>query len=224
MDETTALSGPALAPAAGGKAEQLVILLHGVGADGNDLIGLAPHLAGALPHAAFVSPHAPFAYDMAPFGFQWFSLTDLDPARLLAGVRRAAPPLNAFIDAELSRHSLAEDRLALVGFSQGAMMALHVGLWRAKACAGIVALSGALVGPEVLAGEIRARPPVLLVHGDQDPVVPVAAMAAAVAGLAAQRVPVESHLRPGLGHGIDAEGLALAIGFLTDAFADAFTA
>jgi len=216
-----ALSGPALPPASGGPAKSLVILLHGVGADGNDLIGLAPQWARALPDTAFLSPHAPYPYDMAPMGYQWFSLTDRTPGALLAGVQGAAALLAAFIDAELARRGLTDDRLALVGFSQGTMLALHIGLRRPRACAGVLGYSGALIGPETLAAEITSRPPVMLLHGDQDPVVPVRALAAAQQALRAQGVPVETHLRPGLGHGIDPQGLALGEGFLSRVLAGA---
>jgi phospholipase/carboxylesterase len=147
-------------------------------------------------------------------GYQWFSLRERDPDVLLAGVRRAAPALDAFIDAEVERWGLAEGDLALVGFSQGAMMALHVGLRRDKPVAGILGFSGALIGPGRLGREMRSRPPVLLVHGDEDPVVPVEALPAAVEALTAHGVQVESHIRPGLGHGIDGEGVALAARFL----------
>lgn len=197
-----------------GVARSLVVLLHGLGADGHDLISLAPLLARRLPAAAFVSPHAPFPCDMAPFGRQWFSLQDRDPAALLGGVRLAAPVLGAFLDAELERHGLGDDRLALVGFSQGTMMALFVALRRARPCAAVVGYSGALIGGEALAGEIGSRPPVLLVHGDADEIVPVRALPAALAVLRANKVPVESETRRGLGHGIDDRGLELGLAFL----------
>ena len=214
MDAPLALDGPRLAPAAGGPADALVVLLHGVGADGADLIGLAPLFARALPGAAFVAPDVPHPFDLAPFGRQWFGLADLAPAALLAGARAAAPHLEAFLEDELARARLGPDRLALVGFSQGAMMALHVGLRRARPVAAILAYSGALVGLVALAAEIRSRPPVMLVHGDADPVVPFAALAAARAGLEAVGVAVEAHARPGLGHGIDEAGVELGAGFL----------
>ena len=213
------LDGPRLDPAGGGTARQLVVLLHGLGADGNDLIGLAPHLARGLPEAAFVSPDAPFPCDMAPFGRQWFSLQDRAPEAVLAGVRAAAPILDGFLDDELARLGLSDRQLALVGFSQGTMTALHVGLRRAEPCAQIVGFSGALVGPEDLEREIRSRPPVLLVHGQADDVVPFPALGAAQAALAANQVPVEVHGRPGLGHGIDQPGLELAAAALERAFA-----
>ena len=217
--EVFELDGPRVGPAAGGQAAQLVILLHGLGADGNDLISLAPMLARALPEATFVSPHAPFPCDMAPMGRQWFSLQDFSMASMLSGARLAAPILDGFIDAELERHGLGADKLALVGFSQGTMMALHVGLRRAATCAAIVGFSGLLVGPETLAEEIKSRPPVLLVHGQADEVVPFQAMPAAVAALNANQVPVTSHARAGLGHGIDEQGIAFAIDRLLRTFA-----
>jgi phospholipase/carboxylesterase len=201
------LSGPIHKPESGGKPRRLVILLHGLGADGSDLIGLAPVLARVLPDAEFVSPNAPFPCDMAPYGYQWFSLQDRSPETILAGVRAAAPILDAFIDEALASRGLAEKDLALIGFSQGTMMSLYVGLRRARPVAGIIGYSGALVGAELLAAEIRAKPRVLLVHGDADTVVPFQALAMAERMLAAAGVPVETLARPGLGHGIDEEGL-----------------
>ncbi len=218
MSDQPRLHGPSLAPASGRAPEQLAILLHGVGADGNDLIGLAPRFQNALPGALFLSPHAPFSFDMAPFGYQWFSIGDFAPEARLAGARAAAPILDAFIDAQLAEHRLDEDRLVLIGFSQGTMMALHVGLRRERRPAGIVGYSGMLAGAEVLAGEIRSRPPVLLVHGDADPVIPIQALPAAVKGLKAAGVQVDSHVRPGLGHGIDDDGVRLGVAFVSGIF------
>ena len=139
------LSGPRYAPASGGAPKMLVILLHGVGADGNDLIGLAPHWANYLPDAEFVSPDAPFNYEQAEQGRQWFSLGDFSPATMRAGVIEAAPILNKFIDEQLVRAGLEEKQLALVGFSQGTMMALYVALRRKKKISGIVGYSGRMV-------------------------------------------------------------------------------
>ena len=208
------LNGPSQQPAAGGKPRQLVLLLHGLGADGHDLIGLAPYWAGLLPEAEFIAPDAPYPCDMAPFGRQWFSLQDRSPAAILAGVRAAAPMLDAFIDEALRARGLGDEALALVGFSQGTMMSLYVGLRRATACAGILGFSGALIGAESLPQEIRSRPPVLLIHGDADEVVPPQALPLAAKGLESAGVAVEAVLRPGLGHSIDEDGLRRGGAFL----------
>lgn len=212
------LDGPRFGPKSGGTARQLVVLLHGVGADGADLIALAPEWAEALPEAAFVAPDAPFPCDMTPFGRQWFSLSDRDPARLAVGVRAVAPAVAAFLREELDRQGLPPSALALMGFSQGAMTALEVGLRGPVPPAAILAYSGALLAPETLAAEIRARPPVLLVHGEADEVVPAWASRFAESALRAAGVPVEALFRPGLGHGIDAAGLAAGAAMLRRVF------
>jgi phospholipase/carboxylesterase len=217
------LDGPRIAPRSGA-AKQLVVFLHGYGADGNDLIDIGRAWAGLLPDAAFVSPHAPRACGQAPVGREWFPLTFREPNERWLGVNAAAPALEAFLDAELLRHKLPLSALALVGFSQGTMMALHVGLRRAVQPAAIVGYSGMLVTPEDIdpdrfAAEIRARPPVLLVHGDEDPLIPVQALLQASQGLAALEVPVQWHISPGVGHGIDQEGLRHGGEFLARQFA-----
>ena len=201
------LSGPSRPPASGGKPRRLVILLHGLGADGNDLIGLAPYWARLLPDAEFVSPNAPFPCDMAPYGYQWFSSQDRSPEAVLGGVRAAAPILDAFIDEALEQRGLGSGELALVGFSQGTMMSLFVGLRRAEPVGGIVGFSGRLLAPELLASELRSRPPILLVHGTEDPLVPYSSLAAAEATLKAAGVPVETVTSVGIGHSIDDQGL-----------------
>jgi phospholipase/carboxylesterase len=205
------LDGPRLAPRAG-TARHLVVFLHGYGADGNDLIDIGRAWQGLLPHAAFVSPHAPHPCGQAPVGREWFALTFRDPGERWTGVNAAAPGLNAFLDAELKRQALPPSALALVGFSQGTMMALHVGLRRAIAPAAIVGYSGMLalpenIDPDTFAAEVASRPPVLLVHGDQDPLIPVQALFHAAQSLAALDVPTEWHISPGVGHSIDQEGL-----------------
>lgn len=210
------LSGPTVAPASGGPAREIVLFLHGLGADGNDLIGLAPYFAQHLPDTAFAAPNAPFPCDMAPYGYQWFSLQDRTPARMLAGIQASAPLLDAYIDDLLAAHSLTADRLAIVGFSQGTMMALHVAPRRAAPVAGVVGFSGALLAGDRLAAEIRSRVPVLLIHGDADPVVPFEAMKVAVSGLAAAGIKVRSEVRRGLGHSIDEAGIRLATAFLRE--------
>ncbi len=217
MSEYFRLEGPVQPPASSGRAKQLVVLAHGVGADGNDLIGLAPHWGRLLPDAEFVSPHAPFPCDFAPFGRQWFSLMDRSPHAILAGVRAATPILGAFLDEALAERGLAGDALALVGFSQGTMLSLYVGLRRGEPPAAILGYSGALVGAESLTDEIAGRPPVLLVHGDADEVVPVESLLVAEQVLEAHDIPVETHVRPGLGHGIDDWGLRRGGAFLAGA-------
>ncbi len=224
MSDLPILSGPSLPPEGGGAPQQLVILLHGVGADGNDLIGLAPHFRQVLPNALFVSPNAPHPYDGAPSGHQWFSIQDFGRESRLAGAQAAAPTLNAFIDGLLADMGLAEDKLALIGFSQGTMMSLYVGLRRAKPLAGIIGYSGMLIGADLLADEIRSRPPVLLVHGEADPLLPIESLAAARTGLEAVDIVVDSHARPGLGHGIDEEGIRLGMEFLAKIFGDTVAA
>lgn len=214
MTQIQDLDGPSQPPASGGPAKQLVVLCHGIGADGNDLIGLAPYWAPLLPDAAFISPNAPFPCDMAPFGRQWYSLQDRSPAMIEAGSRAAAPILDAFLDTQLAAHGLDDSSLALVGFSQGTMMSLFVGLRRKAACAGILGYSGRLVAPESLAAEMTAAPPVCLIHGEADAVVPFESLALARHALDGAGVPVETHARPGLGHSIDDWGLRAGGEFL----------
>ena len=209
------LDGPRVA-AASGAAAQLIVLCHGYGSDGNDLIGLVPHWRNYLPHAAFVAPNAPQRHPMGP-GYQWFPLSRIDPEEALRGTEAATPPLNSFIDAELARVGLPADKLALVGFSQGTMMSLYVGLRRTIAPAAVVGFSGVLVGSDTIPANM-ARPPVLLVHGDADQVVPPQALLLAANALAGLGVPVQWHMSKGLAHGIDAFGLALAGRFLSDCF------
>ncbi len=217
------LDGPRLNPRSG-PARQLVVFLHGYGADGNDLIELGRVWQQLLPQAAFVSPHAPEPCGQAPVGRQWFALTFRDPNERWVGANKAAPLLERFLDAELARHQLPPSALALVGFSQGTMMALHVGLRRAVPPAAIVGYSGLLVlppdgNPETLAADVKSRPPVLLVHGDQDELIPVQALFQGSQALAAMGVPVEWHLSAGVGHGIDQEGLRHGGEFLARCFA-----
>ena len=215
------LQGPMVRPSDGGKPRQIVVLLHGVGADGSDLIELAPLLGHRLPGTLFVAPDAPYPCDMAPYGRQWFSLQDRRPAALLAGVAAVAPLLDRYLDGLLDRHGLGPDRLAVLGFSQGTMLSLHTAPRRPVPLAAVLGYSGALVGAEELPEACRSRPPVMLVHGDRDDIVPVQALFAAVKGLQRAEIPVQWIVRPGLPHSIDPEGIAAGAGFLADAFAGA---
>jgi len=235
---SVAIDGPRL-DAASGTARKLVVLIHGYGADGNDLIELGAQWRSLLPDAAFVAPHAPGRIPGFPPGMmggrQWFALDAYDPNLLrrdphqTAGVyatmqkaaEQAAPALDQFISAQLTRHELGPADLALVGFSQGTMMALHVGLRRDPGPAGILGYSGALLGGKDLKSQIRSRPPILLIHGDADEIVPIEAMHAALNTLATADCPARFHISSGLGHGIDGQGLSLGGAFLADCFARA---
>lgn len=226
---SAALDGPRI-PAAAGRTSQLVVFLHGYGADGNDLIELGRQWRALMPEAAFISPHAP-ERSSAGMGRQWFALSNRPPddpsggAERWNGAVKARGAIDAFLDAELKRLGLDDSKLALVGFSQGSMMALHVGLRRPRAPAAILGFSGLLVGPEHLS-EATARdargapPPILLIHGDQDPLIPFEAMFMAAEALAQASIPTQWHLSLGIGHGIDAEGLRHGGLFLAKAFAN----
>ena len=210
------LEGPRQPPKNGERAKALAILLHGYGADGNDLIGLAPVLSSQLPHVEFISPHAPFPCEMSPFGRQWFSLGDRSADAMLGGARMAAQILDDFLNEQLEKSKLTPDRLALIGFSQGTMMSLFVGPRRSEQIAGIVGYSGRLLAEDLLKKEIKTSPPVTLIHGAADEMVPAEALQHAVKGLEDVGISVTSELRPGLGHSIDEIGLEIAKLFLSD--------
>jgi len=211
---TQKLSGPIVMPASGGAPRQIVILVHGYGSNGADLIGLAPHWQDALPDAMFVAPDAPARCPGAPGGYQWWPLATLSLAERAAGVRQAGPVLDGFIDEQLARFGLGEAELALVGFSQGTMMALQVGPQRERPIAGILGYSGMIADPDGLAAGLRSKPPVLLIHGDADPVLPIAAFHQARTILSGLGFELGSHVSPGLGHSVDQAGLALGRQFL----------
>ena len=226
---SAALDGPRIAAAAG-RTSQLVVFLHGYGADGNDLIELGRQWRALMPEASFVSPHASERSPAAPMGRQWFALTNPSPddpagdAERWKGAVKARGAIDAFLDAELERLGLDDSKLALVGFSQGAMMALHVGLRRPRAPAAILGFSGLLIGAGHLSeatarDPLGSRPPILLVHGDQDPLIPFEAMFMAAEALAQASIPTQWHLSLGIGHGIDAGGLRHGGLFLAKAFA-----
>jgi phospholipase/carboxylesterase len=208
------IDGPRLAPAAGGKPNLLVVLLHGYGSNGADLISLAPYWAKQLPGAAFLSPNAPEPVPMVPGGHQWFDLQRRDPAWMEQGVRQASLALERFLARELERHGLDAGRLALVGFSQGTMMALHVGLRRPVPPAAILGFSGALVAGAKLKEEAKGRPPILLVHGDRDEMIPMGAMFQAAEALAAADLSAQWHISYGVPHSIGSDGLELGGAFL----------
>src|SRR5690348_11556745 len=212
-----ALTGPRL-PAQRGQATHLVVLCHGYGADGNDLIGLAPHWQRQLPTVAFVAPNAPERCAGSPTGYQWFAISRLDPGEMQKGVESAAAALNDFLDAELARLELAADRLALVGFSQGTMMSLHVGLRRSVKPAAIVGYSGLLTETENLEQHAREAPPILLIHGDADQMIPMQFLFSSAAALGRAGAAVQWHLSPHVGHSIDETGLAMGGVFLSMAF------
>ena len=204
---------------ASGKTRSLVVFLHGYGADGADLLGLADVLAPHLPDTSFVAPDAPERVAGAPFGRQWFPIPRFDgstEAQAAQGLAAASAALNGFLDQQLAAEGLGPEALALVGFSQGAMMALHTAPRRAKPMAGVVAISGRLIRPEALATEARVRPPVLILHGDQDPVVPFAEMSLAGKALIAAGFASSFHVMRGTGHGIAPDGLSAALRFLAE--------
>jgi phospholipase/carboxylesterase len=209
---TRNLDGPRLLPH-GRPPAALVVLLHGYGANGEDLIALAEAWRPALPDVAFVAPNAPETIPGMHGGLQWFPLTLRDPNEYWRGVEGARPVLERFLDSELARHRLVPARLVLVGFSQGTMMALHVGLRRASPPAGIVAYSGLLAGPEHVK-QTTGRPPVIMIHGEADDLISVQALHIGREALAEAGVAVEWHVRPSRGHGIDPEGQFMAAHFI----------
>jgi phospholipase/carboxylesterase len=208
--------GPKIAALSCGKPVYLVVLLHGPGADGQSVINQALNWAPTMPKAEFLAAEAPFLSNGNGSGKVWFDMADLSADRMGAGVRAAAPMLDAFLDEVLAERRLPDSHLALVGFSQGAMLALHVGVRRPKQMGAIVAFSGAVYDADnLLSGEIKSRPPVLMIHGEADPVVPFATMTASKELLKANGVPAKSMRRPGVGHEMDDDGVIAAGDFLT---------
>ena len=206
----TLLDGPRRTPTNGQAPDSLVIFLHGYGSNGDDLIGLSPYWDKLLPSTAFVSPNAPDRVPGMGGAYQWFALSTMDPSVVAKAARAAAPVLTAFITAEMARHNVGPERTVLIGFSQGTMIALEVGLAWPTAFAGIIGFSGALVGFETA----LSKPPVLLVHGDQDDRVPYAASVSAVSVLKAAGLDARLHTSPRTAHSIAMDGLQAAAGFL----------
>jgi phospholipase/carboxylesterase len=208
--------------AASGQADSMVIFLHGYGADGQDLLGLAEPLAPHLPDTMFLAPNAPERCGMNPMGYQWFPIPWIDGSseeEAAAGLARAAADLNAFLDAAMIEADMIPEQVALVGFSQGTMMSLHVAPRRDEAFAGVVGFSGRLLSPETLADEVVVRPPVLLIHGDRDDVVPISSLPEAAEALqGAGWTEVYAHVMKGTAHGIAPDGLSVALAFLRERF------
>lgn len=202
-----------------GSARSMVVFLHGYGADGSDLLGLAEPLSPHLPGTVFLAPDAPETVRGMPFGRQWFPIPRFDGSseeEAQAGIIAAAADLNAFLTARLDEEGLSPSALALIGFSQGAMISLHVAPRRDKPIAGVVAISGRLLQPERLVPEAKSKPPVMLIHGDADDVVPFDSLAAAGNALASAEFETYAHVMKGTGHGIAPDGLSVALAFLKD--------
>ncbi len=203
-----------------GSVKSVVVFLHGYGANGADLLGLADVLAEHLPDTLFVAPDAPETCPGAPFGFQWFPIPWLDGSseeEAQRGMDAAVDDLNAFLDALMVDEDILPEQLARFGFSQGTMMSLHVAPRREDQIAGIVAFSGRLIDPETLIEDVKSKPPVLLVHGDQDEVVPPSSLSEAAVGLEkAGFKEVFAHVMKGIGHGIAPDGLSVAVAFMRD--------
>lgn len=207
------VNGASLQPLSGTAPKQIVLLLHGFGSSGSDMIALAPAWQQSLPEALFLAPHAPQRSGFGA-GYQWWGLSQITPQALAAGTAQAAPAIDAFIDRKLKQYDLREAELAIVGFSQGTMAALHVGLRRPRQLAAIVGYSGMLTGAAELRHAQITRPPVLLVHGSHDPVVPVAALHSAESDLRHLGIDVSTHVSSGIGHSVDPVGLRLGRDFL----------
>ncbi|USG61038.1 alpha/beta hydrolase [Sneathiella marina] len=234
MSNIPLIDGPRLRPLSGSPAKNLVILLHGYGADGDDLIGLAQYWQSDFPDTAFVAPNAPEPCELSPFGRQWFSLERYDPdlqrrdpaagaevfASMIEGAQKAQRVVDQFIAKETEAHSLSLSETILVGFSQGTMVSLYTGLREQVAPAGILGYSGALVGDSKLNEELNCRPPICLIHGEEDEIVPFPALARATKMLTDLNIDVTAHSCPGLGHGIDERGLKIGQSFVKEVFSN----
>lgn len=211
------VNGSSLQPLSGGSPKQVVLLLHGFGSSGADLIALAPHWQRALPDALFLAPNAPQRLSYLSSGYQWWPLSAFTPQALATGAASAAPAIEAFIERKLHQYGLTEANLAIVGFSQGTMMALHVGLRRPRQVAAIIGYSGMLTGGHELAHLPITKPPVLLVYGSADPIVPVTALHAAKTELEHLGINVTTHISSGVGHSVDPVGLRMGGEFVANA-------
>ena len=212
------IDGPRLEPKE--QIKKLVIFLHGYGSDGNDLISLTEAIYKSLPNTAFVSPDAPYPCAGSPTGRQWFALTDFSYEEKRKGTQQAAPHLDAFIEVQKERYSIEDKNIALVGFSQGTMMALYVAPRRAQALGAVIGFSGALTAIDELPAEIKSKPPILLIHGDQDDVVPYTHLAEAETALTQNGFEVKTHTSNGVAHGIGPDGIKLMGEFLVENLID----
>lgn len=210
--KTIEIDGPRLEPETGIK--KLVIFLHGYGSNGEDLISLTEHFYKALPDTAFVGPHAPFACGMNPAGREWFPITSLSYEERRVGTMENHHHLDAFIDAQKQHYNIKDQDIVLIGFSQGTMMALYVAPRRAKPLAAVIGFSGALTCSETLKDETKSHPPILLIHGDKDEVVPFEELAKAQKDLENNGINVTTHTSKGMGHSIAPDGIKLASEFL----------
>tara|TARA_B100000768_G_scaffold48809_1_gene47600 strand:+ start:86 stop:733 length:648 start_codon:yes stop_codon:yes gene_type:complete len=208
------ISGPIIEPSSGNSPKQMIIFVHGYGADGNDLIGLANYFQSILPEAIFLSPHAPEACSMNPSGYQWFDLTSTDPAVLWSKILVAADHLNEFIDSKLLEYNIAEENLALIGFSQGTMMSLHVSLRRKNTMAAVLGYSGRLIGADLLKDDLISKPSIYLIHGDQDPMVPYQESLTAEKVLKEYSIDIKTHISEHTQHSIAEDGLRIGVDFL----------
>ncbi|MCH9753389.1 MAG: dienelactone hydrolase family protein [Alphaproteobacteria bacterium] len=206
------LTGPELKPRSGRKPKKLIILLHGLGADGNNLIDVAGMLNRFIPDTYFIAPNAPHPYYPGMAGYKWIeSIQNVTEEELVSQLNEVEKTVNEFIDYQLERFGLTEADLALVGFSQGTIVSLHSLLRRKKPAALIVGFSGALFGPQLLKKEIKSKPPVVLIHGEEDDILPIQMMHDAYDALKANDVEVEKHGYPNLAHSIGQEGFELAV-------------
>ena len=217
MTDLPDLIGPEAEPASGGPAKQLILFVHGYGADGNDLISLTQYFANVAPDAAFLSPNAPYRCDGSPHGYQWYDVWMQDRDERLGAIRSTAAIFDNFIDQQLDRRGLTEKSLVLIGFSQGTMMSIFTAPRREKAVSGIVGYSGRMEAPNLLKDEIKSKPPVVMIHGDSDELLAVSEMETAAAALKECGVEIDTHVRPGLGHGIDEQGIRIGLEFVKNA-------
>lgn len=208
------MSGPFKLPFNGKKPSKLVIFLHGVGADGHDLIELSDEFSESIGEAVFLSPHAPFKYDAYPTGYQWFSLTDYTEDKLYEGIEVALPILKEYIDENLEKYQLEYKDLILIGFSQGTIMALQMAPRLPDSCFAVIGFSGALVKGKMLEPNIKSKPPIFLSHGSDDQVLPISKYHLANKSLKEMGLSVEGHVIKNLGHGINLEAIELANEFL----------